>query len=132
MLSMVNPLTSTNSKNSSEDDALTVSVYWKRSKLRSNKLLASLLLTVAALLTLFLPPTLNFNEPFADILLCASSSWDKSHITGDLAASKLCPQVQPLDLGQHSALYGEVAALYEDAAYKAWAHESLSQAIRIP
>ncbi|EIM80897.1 carboxypeptidase S [Stereum hirsutum FP-91666 SS1] len=65
-------------------------------------------------------------------MLGASSSWDKSHTTADLTALKLCPQVQPLDLGRHTALYGEVVGLYEDTMYKAWAYESLSQAIRIP
>lgn len=129
---MATTLISTDSKNSSEDDAFKVSTHCKRSKLRSNKLLASILLTVAALLTVSLPPTLNFDGPFAGLMLCASSSWNKSHITGDLATSKICPQVQPLDLGQHNAMYGEVVALYEDTVCKAWAYEGLSQAIRIP
>lgn len=133
MISIANPLISTGSNNSSsEGHTFTVSTFWKRSKFQSNKLLASFLLTVAALLTLSLPPTLNSDGPFAALMLGASSSWDKSHTTADLTALKLCPQVQPLDLGRHTALYGEVVGLYEDTMYKAWAYESLSQAIRIP
>lgn len=132
MISIVNPLVSTSSKNSSEDDAFKVSTYWKRSKLRSDKLLASFLLTAAALLAFSLPPTLNFEGPFAGLILHASSSWNKSHTTGELTALKLCPQVQPLDLGQHTDLYGEVVELYEDTVYKAWTYESLSQTIRFP
>lgn len=86
-----------------------------------------LIFTTTTVSTLFF--ALAFHPITTGLVFRSSSS---SLIVHNEPSVVLCPQSQPLDLGQHNALYHELEAAYRTEDFKTWAYESLSGSIQLP